>query len=29
MISIARDTDRNVKRWRDGKMPLRSIAAGR
>jgi len=28
MISIARDATRNVKRWRDGKMALRWIAAG-
>jgi putative transposase len=28
MISIARDASRNVKRWRDGKMALRWIAAG-
>jgi len=28
MISIARDTHRNVKRWRDGTMALRWIAAG-
>ncbi|MGH2530260.1 MAG: IS256 family transposase [Actinomycetota bacterium] len=28
MISIARDTHRNVKRWRDGRMALRWIAAG-
>jgi len=28
MISIARDTHCNVKRWRDGKMALRWIAAG-
>lgn len=28
MISIARDVTRNVKRWRDGKMALRWIAAG-
>ncbi len=28
MISIARDSHRNVKRWRDGKMALRWIAAG-
>jgi putative transposase len=28
MISIARDATRNVKRWRDGKMALRLIAAG-
>ena len=28
MISIARDTSRNVKRWRDGQMALRWTAAG-
>jgi len=28
MISIARDAHRNVKRWRDGRMALRWIAAG-
>ena len=28
MISIARDTTRNVKRWRDGKMIKRWCAAG-
>jgi len=28
MISIARDSHRNVKRWRDGRMALRWIAAG-
>jgi transposase-like protein len=28
MISITRDATRNVKRWRDGKMALRWIAAG-
>lgn len=28
MISIARDTTRNVKRWRDGKMVKRWMAAG-
>lgn len=28
MISIARDTTRNVKRWRDGKMIKRWMAAG-
>lgn len=28
MISIARDSHRNVKRWRDGKMAMRWIAAG-
>ncbi|MGH2650114.1 MAG: IS256 family transposase [Actinomycetota bacterium] len=28
MISIARDTSRNVKRWRDGRMALRWTAAG-
>jgi hypothetical protein len=28
MISIARDSSRNVKRWRDGKMAMRWIAAG-
>jgi transposase-like protein len=28
MISIVRDATRNVKRWRDGKMALRWIAAG-
>jgi len=28
MISIARDATRNVKRWRDGKMAMRWIAAG-
>ncbi|MGH2705343.1 MAG: IS256 family transposase [Actinomycetota bacterium] len=28
MISIARDATRNVKRWRNGKMALRWIAAG-
>lgn len=28
MISIARDTTRNVKRWRDGKMAKRWMAAG-
>ncbi len=28
MISIARDTHRNVKRWRNGRMALRWIAAG-
>lgn len=28
MISITRDTHRNVKRWRDGRMALRWIAAG-
>jgi putative transposase len=28
LLTIARDTDRNVKRWRDGKMALRWIAAG-
>jgi hypothetical protein len=28
MISIARDTARNVKRWRDGKMLNRWCAAG-
>ncbi len=28
MISIARDATRNVKRWRDGRMALRWIAAG-
>ena len=28
MISIARDTTRNVKRWRDGKMVRRWVAAG-
>ncbi len=28
MISICRDTSRNVKRWRDGQMALRWCAAG-
>ena len=28
MISIARDTTKNVKRWRDGKMIKRWCAAG-
>lgn len=28
MISIARDSHRNVKRWRNGRMALRWIAAG-
>jgi putative transposase len=28
MISISRDTARNVKRWRDGKMIKRWCAAG-
>lgn len=28
MISVARDTTRNVKRWRDGKMVRRWVAAG-
>ncbi len=28
MISIARDTTKNVKRWRDGKMIKRWMAAG-
>ena len=28
MISVARDTTRNVKHWRDGKMIKRSCAAG-
>ena len=28
MISIARDTTRNVKRWRDGRMIKRWCAAG-
>jgi putative transposase len=28
LISIARDTTRNVKRWRDGKMIKRWCAAG-
>jgi putative transposase len=28
MVSIARDTTRNVKRWRDGKMIKRWCAAG-
>lgn len=28
MISIARSTSRNVKRWRDGKMVKRWVAAG-
>jgi putative transposase len=29
MIAICRDHDANVKRWRDGQMELRWIAAGR
>lgn len=28
MISVARDTTRNVKRWRDGTMVKRWVAAG-
>jgi putative transposase len=28
MISIARTTARNVKRWRDGQMVRRWVAAG-
>jgi putative transposase len=28
MIGIARDHSHNVKRWRDGQMPLRRCAAG-
>ena len=28
MIAITRDAQRNVKRWRDGKMALRWVAAG-
>lgn len=28
MISVARDSHRNVKRWRDGRMAMRWIAAG-